>query len=85
MTVIVAKESSKHYGSAVLGDAKIWLTPSLVKQGTPLLKELGFKMPVIADVPHRKYTLSHEWGHALDTGGETGFLNPYKTQQQKPK
>jgi hypothetical protein len=69
MTIIVASERGNAYGSALLGDAKIWLKPSLVNSDNPLIAELGFKMPVIAKVPHRQYTLTHEWGHTIDTGG----------------
>lgn len=69
MTFIVASERGNAYGSAILGDAKIWLKPSTVMDSKPLKSEVGFKMPSISAVPHRDYTLAHEWGHTVDIGG----------------
>jgi hypothetical protein len=69
MTIHVASNAGNAYGSALLGDAQIWLKPSTVTHVTPNKGELGFKMPVIGEVSQRRYTLAHEWGHTLDEGG----------------
>lgn len=66
MTIMVASEKGNAYGSAILGDAKIWLKPSTVMDDKPLKNEIGFKMPSIAVVPHRDYVLAHEWGHTIE-------------------
>ena len=79
MTVIVASNKGDFYGSAILGDAKIWLKPKVVMEDTPLKRELGFKMPSIGEVPHSNYTLAHEWGHTLDIGGS--FTRTKSTQE----
>jgi hypothetical protein len=72
MIITVAKEKKGAYGSAILGDAQIFLRPSVVSDDLPKEKELGFKMPVIAEVAHRDYVLAHEWGHSIDIGGSFG-------------
>ena len=69
MTIHVASNAGNAYGSALLGDAQIWLKPSTVEMDLPNKQELGHKMPVITEVPGRRYTLAHEWGHTLDEGG----------------
>ena len=69
MTIHVASNAGNAYGSALLGDAQIWLKPSTVQMELPNRAEIGHKMPVIAEVSGRRYTLAHEWGHTLDEGG----------------
>ena len=69
MTIIVASERGTAYGKAIIGDAKIWMKPSVVMDNEALKSEVGFKMPSISAVPHRNYTLAHEWGHTVDVGG----------------
>ncbi len=72
ITFIISSNRGTAYGSAILGDAKVWLKPSLVMDDVPKKAELGFKMPAIGIVPHRQYTLAHEWGHTQDIGGSFG-------------
>ena len=69
MTIFVASNRGNAYGSALLGDAKIWLRPDTVMMDKPTFQEVGFKMPMITQVAQRQYTLAHEWGHTLDEGG----------------
>lgn len=69
MTIHVASNAGDAYGSALLGDAQIWLKPTTVMHVTPNKAERGFKMPAIGEVSQRRYTLAHEWGHTLDEGG----------------
>jgi hypothetical protein len=69
MTIFVASNRGNAYGSALLGDAKIWLKPDTVMADRPIALEGGYKMPAITTVPQRQYTLAHEWGHTLDEGG----------------
>jgi hypothetical protein len=69
MTIFVASNRGNAYGSALLGDAKIWLRPDTVMSDTPTGREAGHKMPAITTVAQRQYTLAHEWGHTLDEGG----------------
>ena len=68
MTIFVASNRGNAYGSALLGDAKIWLKPDTVMTDKPIALEGGYKMPAITTVPQRQYTLAHEWGHTLDEG-----------------
>lgn len=69
MSIMVASNRGNAYGSAVLGDAKIWIKPDTVKTDISLSREANFKMPMITQVAQRQYTLAHEWGHSLDEGG----------------
>jgi hypothetical protein len=69
MTIFVASNRGNAYGSALLGDAKIWLRPDTVMSDTPTGREAGHKMPAITTVAQRQYTIAHEWGHTLDEGG----------------
>ena len=68
MTIFVASNRGNAYGSALLGDAKIWLKPNTVMADRPIALEGRYKMPAITTVPQRQYTLAHEWGHTLDEG-----------------
>lgn len=69
MTIFVASNRGNAYGSALLGDAKIWIKPDTVMTNTSNLGELNHKMPAIGRVSQRRYTIAHEWGHTLDEGG----------------
>ena len=69
MMVSVGTAGRNTYGSAILGDSHINLSTQLTVQqafeiGSP--EAGGFKMPSRAFVSQLRYTLSHEWGHALD-------------------
>lgn len=67
VTVIVGPKKKNAYGWAYLGGDHIWLHPKTAITLEPNLKEAGkFKMPVLAENPQWKYTLTHEWGHHID-------------------
>lgn len=86
MTVVVTQTGKKRaYGSAILGDAKIFIKPDVAKDLNPLPKEIGFKMPMIAKVPHRDYTLTHEWGHSIDIGGRFGRTTSIQNRETMAK
>jgi hypothetical protein len=75
MVISVATAARNTYGSAVLGDAHINLAKSATVMkafviGSP---EAGtYKMPSLATVSQLRYTLAHEWGHAIDVARSEG-------------
>jgi SPP1 gp7 family putative phage head morphogenesis protein len=70
MVLNVGSTSTRKYGWAELGGEQMWITPKTVLQDTmeATAKEGTFKMPVLLSNPQRNYTLTHEWGHLIDTG-----------------
>jgi hypothetical protein len=69
VTINIGQESSSKYGWALLGGERLWITPKTARSIIPEPLEVGFKMPVLAQVSRLEYTLAHEWGHLIDEGG----------------
>lgn len=69
VTINIGQESSSKYGWALLGGERLWITPKTARSIIPEPVEVGFKMPVLAQVSRLEYTLAHEWGHLIDEGG----------------
>lgn len=69
VTISIGQESSSKYGWALLGGERLWITPRTARSIKPEPLEVGYKMPVLAQVSRLEYTLAHEWGHLIDEGG----------------
>jgi len=75
------------YGHAIAGDHDIRLSPThlLNEEGTkPNLKTAGdYKMPSLADVSQMEYTLTHEWGHAIQGNNENLVIKKLYDQNKE--